>query len=172
VAYRVEGNIVMEGVRIVNRNFTGVEGPMNAAGDRNFCVLLDDPELIKKLTEDGWNVKYFSVRSEDDIPQAFLPVKISYKKKIPTVFLITSRGKTQLEVEEDLDMLDKVDIANVDIIIHPYNWEMKDPRTKETYVGVKAYVTSLYITVHEDELSHKYGDLTMLPTRSGRIDEG
>lgn len=170
--YRVEGNITMENVRIVNRNFRGLQGPMNALGDRNFCVLLEDPELIRQLTEDGWNVKYFNKREDSDVPQAFLPVKISFKNKPPMVYLVTNRGKTRLTEEDDLDNLDHVDIMNVDVIIKPYNWEMPDPRTKQVFTGVKAYAVSLYITVYEDELSMKYADISMLPTRSGRVDEG
>ena len=34
--------IMMEGVRIIFRNFEGKEGPYNKAGERNFAVLLDD----------------------------------------------------------------------------------------------------------------------------------
>ena len=37
-----DNTVLMEGVRIIFRNFAGREGQYNREGDRNFAVLLDD----------------------------------------------------------------------------------------------------------------------------------
>ena len=47
---------MMEGVRIIFRNFAGKEGQYNREGDRNFAVLLDD-KAAAAMAEDQWNVK-------------------------------------------------------------------------------------------------------------------
>ena len=64
-----EGTILIENARIVFRNFEGKEGPYNRAGDRNFCVLLDD-DLAGQLLADGWNIKALRAR-EDDEPDLY-----------------------------------------------------------------------------------------------------
>lgn len=158
---------MIEGVRIIFRNFRGREGKYNKEGDRNFGIVLP-ADLAAQMLEDGWNVKYLKPREEDleeaegevaDTP--WLPCALGYntKGRPPRVVQITSRGRTNLE-EEDMDDLDFVDIATddegnqkVDIIVKPFPWD-DDGRTR-----IKAYVQSLYITIEEDPLAMKYADL-------------
>jgi hypothetical protein len=144
-------SVVFENARILFRNFAGVEGKFNAKGDRNFSLLLDD-ETAQAMAEDGWNVKYLKPREEGDTPQARIEVSVSYKGRPPRVVMITSKGKTNLD-ESMVDILDWVDIEIVDLIINPYAWEVNG-RT-----GVKAYLSSAYITIREDELDRKYADV-------------
>lgn len=149
-----DGTIVMEGVRIVFRNFAGKEGQYNREGDRNFAVLLDE-EIAKALLNDGWNVKWLEPREDADEGterQAYLQVSVSWKGRPPTVVLITSRGRTNLD-ESQVDMLDWADITNVDLIVRPYNWDVNGK------TGIKAYLKSLYVTIEEDELERKYAEL-------------
>jgi len=143
--------IVLEGRRILFRNFTGAEGRFNAAGKRNFNVLLEDEEA-EAMLRDGWNVKYLQPREEGDVPQPRLEVSVHFGKNPPRVVLITSRGKTPLD-ESMINLLDWAEIIDVDLIIRPYEWEVSGK------TGVKAYLKSLYVTIREDELEKKYFDV-------------
>lgn len=143
--------VVLENARIIFRNFSGAEGKFNAKGRRNFNVLLDDV-TAEGMAKDGWNIKYLKPREEDDEPQARLEVAVSFSGRPPRVVMITSRGKTALD-ESMVSILDWAEVENVDLIVRPYEWEVNDKS------GVKAYLQSLFITIHEDELERKYSDV-------------
>lgn len=150
-----DDNVIMEGVQIIFRNFTGKEGQYNREGDRNFAVLLDDA-TANAMAEDGWNIKWLKPREDADegeAEQAYLQVSVNYGKgKPPRVVLITSRGRTNLD-EDEVEMLDWADITNVDMIVRPYHWDVNGKQ------GIKAYLQSIYLTIEEDELEKKYAEL-------------
>lgn len=148
-----DNTVLMEGVRIVFRNFEGKETQYNRKGDRNFAVLLDD-SVANAMAEDGWNVKWLKPRDDDEegAPQAFLDVSVSFKGRPPRIVMVTSRGRTNLG-ENLVDTLDWVDIKNVDLIVRPYEWSVNGKS------GIKAYLQSLYITIVEDALELKYAEL-------------
>lgn len=147
------GPIKIEDARIVFRNFSGAEGQYNRAGDRNFAVVLDHP-TAEKLMEDGWNIKYFKVREDDEDaeePLPYIPVSVSYKNRPPSVTMLTSVGRTRLN-EESIETLDWVDIAHVDVILNPYQWLVSGKS------GVKAYLKTMFVTIDEDDLERKYAN--------------
>jgi hypothetical protein len=149
-----ENTVLMEGVRLVFRNFTGKEGQYNREGDRNFGVILPD-DIAEAMLADGWNVKYLQPRDDDEeeTPTPWLPVKIGYGRgRPPKIMLVTERGRTALD-EDTVDMLDWADIVNVDLIVRPYNYDVGG-RT-----GIAAYVQSMYITIEEDALEKKYAEM-------------
>lgn len=148
-----DNTVLMEGVRIVFRNFSGKEGQYNREGDRNFSVLLDD-KVARAMAEDNWNVKWLTPRNEEEqeAPQAYLPVSVNFKGRPPRIVLITSRGRTNLD-ESSIEMLDWADILNVDLIVRPYEWTVNDRS------GIKAYLQSIYVTIEEDALELKYSEL-------------
>lgn len=158
-----DGNVVMENVRIIFRNFKGKEGMYNREGDRNFAVLLDE-KTAKLMSDDGWNVKYLKAREEGDEEQAYLQVSVNFKGRPPRIVMITSRGRTDLG-EDECELLDWADIRNVDLIVRPYDWSVNGK------TGTKAYLKSLFVTIEEDELELKYADVDDVPSRSGRIDD-
>ena len=146
-------NLVLENVQIMFRNFSGKEGQYNAAGDRNFVLFLD-PDSAESMAKDGWNIKELKPREEGDIPQSYVQVAVSYNPKArpPRVVMITSRGRTPLS-EDEVAILDWADISTVDLIINPYQWEVNGK------TGIKAYLQSIFVTIHEDELDLKYADV-------------
>jgi hypothetical protein len=148
-----DNTVMMEGVRIIFRNFSGKEGQYNREGDRNFAVLLDE-KVATTMTEDGWNIKWLKPRDEEEeqTPQAYLPVSVNFKGRPPRIVLVTSRGRSNLD-EDSIEMLDWVDIINVDMIVRPYEWTVNGKS------GVKAYLQSIYVTIEEDPLEIKYSEL-------------
>jgi hypothetical protein len=148
-----DNTVLMEGVQIIFRNFSGKEGQYNREGDRNFAVLLDDA-IADRMAEDGWNIKWLKPNEEtpDEAPQAYLPVSVNFKGRPPRIVLITSRGRTDLD-EKSIDMLDWAEIKNTDLIVRPYEWLVNDKS------GIKAYLKSIYITIEEDPLELKYAEM-------------
>src|SRR4051794_13531992 len=150
-----ENTVLMEGVRIVFRNFQGKEGQYNRAGDRNFGVILPD-DVAEAMLADGWNVKYLKPREEDEeeVETPWLAVSVNFDKgRPPNIQQITNtRGRTALN-EQTVENLDWADIKNVDLIVRPYTWEVSG-RT-----GIKAYLQSMYVTIEEDELEQKYAEM-------------
>jgi hypothetical protein len=149
-----DNTVIMEGVRIIFRNFSGKEGQYNREGDRNFAVLLDE-KTADAMAADGWNVKMLKPRDDDEegsVPQAYLPVAVNFRGRPPRIVMITSRNRTNLS-EDQVETLDWVDILNVDLIVRPYEWTVNGKS------GIKAYLQSMYITIEEDPLEAKYSEL-------------
>lgn len=148
----VKSNIVQENARIGFKNFSGKEGQYNPAGRRNFCLFFDDEDLVNRLIDDGWNIRFLKPRDADEKSAAYLQVSVSFENYPPKIVLITSKGKTPI-AESEVSMLDWAEIKNVDVIVRPYNWSVNGKS------GTKAYLKAMYVTIEEDEFASKYEDV-------------
>lgn len=133
------------------RNFSGKEGKFNAAGKRNFCVLLTK-DKADELYAEGWPVKVLTPKTEDDDPIPYLQVNVKFGDIAPKIYLVTKHNKTLL-TEDTVSALDYAEIESADIIIRPYNWEVNGNS------GIKPYLKTAYITIKEDLLAEKYRDV-------------
>lgn len=152
-------NAVLEDCRIIFRNFAGKEGKYNREGDRSFAVVLTD-EQASRLSEAGWNVKLLKPREEDEEPTPYMQVRVRYGGRPPRVMIISGDVKTPMD-ESDIAMLDWADIVKADLIVRPYQWEVRGD------TGVSAYLNSLYVVLNRDELEMKYEDFRVSSSPGG-----
>lgn len=146
-----KGILQIDNARIIYRNFSGEGGKFNREGDRNFSVIIDDPELADDLIAQGWNVKVKPPRDEDDTPFITLPVKVKFNGRGPRVYLITGSKKNELD-EESIALLDSVDIVDVDLDIRPYDWEVNGK------TGRTAYLHSMRVVQEVDRFADEFDE--------------
>jgi len=142
--------ITFEDATLRFKNFRGAEKKFNAAGTRNFNVVVE-PEMAQELIELGFNVKEYTAE-EGDSPEYMLKVNVSYKFRGPNVTLISSSGKTMLD-EDTIEILDSSFIEKVDfnVNVSQYSNAQGD--------GYSLYLRNMYVSIEEDDLQQKYANV-------------
>ena len=140
----------IENASIIWPNFSGKPTDFRPQGGyRSFNVILDDPDLVQKLVDDGWNVKIKAPREEGDDPLNYLEVCVRFDNYPPKVFMVSTRNKVELD-EESIGDLDIYDIQSADLIISPYHYDANGNK------GIKAYLKTGYFNIVEDRFASKY----------------
>ena len=127
------GILQIDDARIIYRNFSGEGSKFNREGDRNFSVIIDDPDIADELISQGWNVKIKEPREEGEDPFITLPVKVKFNERGPRVYLITGNKRNELD-EESISILDNVDIVSIDMDIRPYDWDVNGKTGRTAYL--------------------------------------
>ena len=157
ITFAPRGILQIDEARIIHRNFSGVATKYNREGDRNFSVVIPDgtlpsgQDIADALIKDGWNVRIKPSRYEDDGPFMYLPVKVKFNDRGPTVYLKTGKALNKLD-EESIGILDNIDILSVDLDIRPYDWEVNGK------TGRTAYLQSIHVTQQVDRFAERYAE--------------
>lgn len=152
-------NITFMDAQILFKNFAGEERKFNPAGNRNFCLVIEDEVQAQQMFEEGWNVRILPPRTDDEVAKHYIPVAVSYRNNdsFPVCAYIVDGNQRTLLNEDTIGRLDHADIATVDLTIRPRYWD-DNGQTK-----IKAYLKTMYVTLNVDELDQRYasGDYGM-----------
>lgn len=142
-------NITFMDAQIIFRNFTGEERKKNPAGNRNFCLVVEDEVQAQQMFEEGWNVRILPPRTDDEVAKHYIPVAVSYRNNdsFPVCVYIVDGNQRTLLNEDTIGRLDHADIASVKLTIRPRYWDDDNGQTK-----IKAYLKTMYVTLNVDEL--------------------
>ena len=145
-------NITFMDAQILFKNFAGEERKFNPAGNRNFCLVIEDEVQAQQMFEEGWNVRILPPRTDDEVAKHYIPVAVSYRNNdsFPVCVYIVDGNQRTLLNEDTIGRLDHADIATVDLTIRPRYWD-DNGQTK-----IKAYLKTMYVTLNVDELDQRY----------------
>jgi hypothetical protein len=80
ITFAPRGILQIDDAKIIFKNFEGRGDKFNREGDRNFSLLIQDPDTADALIREGWNVKIKDARDEDEGPFMRLPVKVKFSE--------------------------------------------------------------------------------------------
>lgn len=151
LVFAPKGILQIDDARIIFKNFEGRGDKFNREGDRNFSLLIEDPNTADALIAEGWNVKIKPGRDEDEGDFMRLPVKVKFTDYGPKVYLVSGGRRVELD-EESISCLDNIDIESVDMDLRPYDWDVNG-RTGRT-----AYLQSMQVVQRIDRFAARYVD--------------
>lgn len=151
ITYAPRDILQIDDAKIIYRNFSGVGDKFNREGDRNFAVVINDKDIADELINKNWNVHIKPPREEGDDPFMYLPVKVKFNGRGPTIRVISGRNRTVF-TEDIVGELDDMDIENVDLDIRPYDWEINGK------TGRTAYLDAMEVTQRLDRFAARYAE--------------
>lgn len=134
IGFARDGKLLqIDDARIIFKNFSGEESKFNRAGDRNFAVRINDPDVVDQLIADGWNVTVKPPKEEGDDPYMYIKVKIKFNDRGPKVFLRSGKHVRRLS-EQNVGLLDSIDILRVDLDLRAYDWKVNGKTGRTAYL--------------------------------------
>lgn len=158
ISFRGYGNrklMDVQNARIMFKNFAGNESEYNRKGDANFALVVANPEVAEQLANEGWNVKIWTPKNGGD-PIQYVRVNSTFNEYGPRIFIIDNNGmipSTPISAEE-AGLLDRADIAYIDLTISPYHWE-RNIRGEHSE-GISAYLKEMYVTLNRSPFESRY----------------
>ena len=154
--------IIVRNAKLDYLNFAGKANNYNAEGNRNFCIIFDDLDLVQKMIDDHWNMKPYKPSIDEDTGEAteyYTQVNVAYGSEWyddPVIKFVTDGGRKQTEIfEESVSEIDRLDFSRIDVVIRlnrSINKKTKLPQTK-------GYLQRLYAWLDEDELQMEYDNM-------------
>lgn len=151
----------LEDARLVWKNFAGAQKRYNAAGLRNFHVVVDE-QTAKLLLRDGWNIKDHKAREEGEPDWYSLKVHVRFDNFPPSIILKNGNVRTQVD-ESMLDILDWAETKDIKLMVNGSYYETA------TNKGVKAYLSRLVATI--SEIDYEFSGLDSSPQTPVKSDE-
>lgn len=152
------GHLEINDARIIWPNFAGKPTEFNPeGGKREFNLVIPDEEIFEALKQDknrygdSWNVKERPPREEGDSPLRYLPVKVKFNSRGPSIYLDTGKRRVRLN-EDTVSCLDVIDIIKVDLDIRPYDSE----KGRNTYRT--AYLAGMCVYQRPDRFADRFGE--------------
>lgn len=161
--------ILMEDVEIKWRNFAGNVTEFNKLGYNLFTIVVPDNIDVDQMIKDGWNIKWKPVDRQD--PDAgewpSLEIRVNMDSKYPPkVVMRSEQTKKRTFLTKDLLVeLDSADIVKCDIMVGPNHYNINGKK------GIRAYLRSMWATVHEDPLDMKYRELDAGQSPNDELDD-
>lgn len=165
----------VENAKIVFKNFEGRQTEFNAKGNRNFSIVIEDPEVALNMYNNGWNIKVRPETKEDrDAIKRFktLPEKVEYlvqkgvlqdaffhmkvnvnyeSRKKPMIYTVAGTKRRPILMDEtNVGSIDMTYIESCDVAITGFVWE------NSTGSGISAYLDTMYVTVRQNPFEDKY----------------
>lgn len=157
LTFAPKGILQIDDARMIWPNFSGRPDKYNREGERNFTLVIPDPEITEALQNDvneygaSWNVKVRAPREEGEAPFTTMAVKVKFNARGPIVHLISGNKRVQL-TEETIGCLDNMDIANIDLDIRPFDGE-------GNYGPFRAaYLHKMEVTQEIDRFAARYAE--------------
>lgn len=152
ICFAPRGILQIDDAKIIFKNFEGRGDKFNREGDRNFSLLIEDPDTADALINEGWNVRIKPARDEDEGPFMRLPVKVKFTEYGPSAYLKTGDRLNKLD-EDSIACLDNIEIESVDLDIRPFDWEVNGK------TGRTAYLQSIHVTQRIDRFAARYANM-------------
>lgn len=144
--------LMIDDAKICYKNFAGDPTPFNKAGGvREFHLIIPNDEIKDALLNNksrdgvGWNVRIKAPEVVGDAPFMHMKVNVRFNDYGPKVYLVTGDRQHRLD-EEDVGMLDRMDIASVDMDIRP----------NDTIVNGVAYRTAYLQSIRVHQRSDRF----------------
>lgn len=168
--------VLVEGCRIVFKNFSGRPTPFNAPGNRNFVLVLT-PDIASALRANGWNVGELRPFEPGDAPIPKLNVHVNMESNWPpTIEILPSDMRNRVPYDGTMvSELDRMQFATWPETKFSYcgnvYGDKGSPELSMPYYRVDmvlhrsknggAYLTSFRGVIQEDPLEAKYADVPM-----------
>lgn len=134
---------------LIYRNFEGRKTMFNSDGKRKATIVLP-ADVAERMLADGWNVRFKEPKEEGDEGFWTIEFEAKYQFQPPKIFLIADDKRIPLD-EDTVEVLDFAELETVDLICNGYDWEVNGK------TGTKAYLKTMYATIHLNDLEKKYG---------------
>lgn len=153
----VNGDLKVENAVIFKTNFEGRPTDYVPQGGRRTFLLALTKDMADVMSDEGWNVKYREPKVEGDDPLIFTEIVVNMDSKWPPKVVLYSdfhgrKSANNLD-RETIGQLDHIEIANVDLIIHPRKHD------RSSQYCIKGYANDIRVVQGADaNFGDKYAD--------------